>query len=193
LAGRASKQYIRDMKIYSNGKIALDKSVHHYAAFAEGGLLYGVPIGTDRNRIVNARRKAKHWLLNDDYGALIKYKQLSMKIRPKIPSTLVERREAWDSTYLIMNEPPPPVEPDNFTAVVVAAADDDGDEEEEEIDMETLARVNSDLPRTTASIQHFEAAQSLFTLTMTDECADPDYHGDQMWNTQLEENSLQEI
>jgi hypothetical protein len=62
LAGRASKQYIRDMKIYSNGKTALDKSVHHYAAFAEGGLLYGVPIGTDRNRIVNALRKAKHWL-----------------------------------------------------------------------------------------------------------------------------------
>jgi hypothetical protein len=39
LAGRASKQYIRDMKIYSNGKIALGKSVHHYAAFAVGGLL----------------------------------------------------------------------------------------------------------------------------------------------------------
>jgi hypothetical protein len=154
--------------------------------------LYGVPIGTDRNRIVNALRKAKHWLLNDDYGALIKYKQLSMKIRPKIPSTLVERREAWDSIYFIMNEPPSSVEPDNFTAAV-AADDDDDEEEEEEIDMETLARVNSDLPRTAASIQHFEAAQSLFTLTMTDECADPDYHGAQMWNTQLEENNLQEI
>jgi hypothetical protein len=80
LAGRDSKQYIRDMKIYSNGKIALDKSVHRYAACAEGGLLYGVPIGTDRDIIVNALRKAKHWLLNDDYGALIKYEQLSMKI-----------------------------------------------------------------------------------------------------------------
>jgi hypothetical protein len=87
-----------------------------------------------------------------------------MKIRPKIPSPLVERREVWDSIYFTMNEPPPPVEPDNFTAVVAAAADDD-DEEEEEIDMETLARVNGDLPRTAASIQHFEAAQSLFTLT----------------------------
>jgi hypothetical protein len=188
LAGRASKQYIRDMKIYSSGKIVMDKSIYNYAACAEGGSLYGVPIGADRNRIITTLRKARRWLLNDDYAALIKYKQLSMKIRPKIPLTLVGRRDAWDSIYFIMNEPSPPVKPDNFTDVVA-----DDDEEEEGIDIETLAGVNADLPRTAASIEHFEAAQSLFTLTMTDECADPDYHGAQMWNTQLEENNLKEI
>jgi len=181
LVGRASKQYIRDMKIYSNGKIALEKSVHHYAACAEGGSLYGVPTGVDRNRIITTLRKAKHWLLNDDYGALIKYKQLSMKIRPKIPSSLVGRREAWDGIYFIMNDPPQPVKPDDFSDVVVA-----DDDEEEEIDIETLARVNSDQPRNAASIQHFEAAQSLFTLTMTEE-------GAQVWNTQMEENNIEAI
>jgi hypothetical protein len=178
------------MKIYSNGKIALDKSVHHYAACAEGGLLYGVPIGTNRNGIITALRKAKHWLLNNDYGALIKYKQLSMKIRPKVPSALVGRHKVWDSTYYVMNEPSPPVKPDNFS--IVAAADDD-DEEEEEIDIETLARVNNDLPRNIASVEHFEAAESLFTLNITEECADPNYHGGQNWNMQMEADNLAEI
>jgi hypothetical protein len=141
------------MKINSSGKIAMDKSIYHYAACAEGGSLYGVPIGAYRNRIITTLRKARRWLLNNDYAALIKYKQLSMKIQPKIPLTLVGRRDAWDSIYSIMNEPSPPVKPENFTDVVA-----DDDEEEEGINMENLAKVNADLPRTAASIKHFEAA-----------------------------------
>jgi hypothetical protein len=173
LAGRASRQYIRDMKIYSNGKISSEKAIHHYAAFLEGGSLFGLQNGTDRRRIISGLRKAKHWLLNDYYGALIRFKQLSMTIRPEIPPTLEVRRTAWDSTYYIMSEPPQPVKPDNF---VVVADDADDADEEEEIDIEALARVHNDLPRNPASIEQIEAAQSLFTLKMTDECADPNYH-----------------
>ena len=47
IADKASKQYIRDMKIYSKGKAALEKSKYHYAAHAEGGVLYGVSNGPD--------------------------------------------------------------------------------------------------------------------------------------------------
>ncbi|OEU06566.1 hypothetical protein FRACYDRAFT_254435 [Fragilariopsis cylindrus CCMP1102] len=184
LADKASKQYIRDMKTYTSGKAAMEKSIHHYAAFAEGGILYGVPNGRDRNKIINGLRKASHWLLNDDYVHLIRYKQLGCtKKASKIPATLAERRVAWDSTYYTMKEPSPPVKPDNFITVVEA----DNDVEVEEIDIEALSRVNSDLPRTEASVEHFEAAQSLFTLTMTDECADSNYHGGQVWNTQISE------
>ena len=184
LAKKASKQYIRDMKTYISGKAAMEKSKHHYAAHAEGGVLYGVSNGPIRNKIVNGLRKASRWLLNDDYVDLIRYKQLGcVKQKSKIPNTLAERRVAWDSIYYIMNEPSPPVKPDNFITVVEA----NNDVEVEEIDIEALSRVNSDLPRTDASVEHFEAAQSLFTLTMTDECADSNYHGGQVWNTQISE------
>ena len=184
IADKASKQYIRDMKIYSKGKAALEKSKYHYAAHAEGGVLYGVSNGPDRNKIINGLRKASQLLLNDDYVDLIRYKQLGcVKQKSKIPNTLAERRVAWDSIYYIMNEPSPPVKPDNFITVVEA----NNDVEVEEIDIEALSRVNSDLPRTDASVEHFEAAQSLFTLTMTDECADSNYHGGQVWNTQISE------
>jgi hypothetical protein len=126
-------------------------------------------------------------LLNDDYSALIRFKQLSMTIRPKIPPTLEARRTAWDSTYYVMSEQPQPVKPDNFVVVADVA------DEEEEIDIEALARVHNDLPRNPASIEQIEAAQSLFTSKMTDECADPNYHGGQMWNTQMEENNFEQI
>ena len=62
IADKASKQYIRDMKIYSKGKAALEKSKYHYAAHAEGGVLYGVSNGPDRNKIINGLRKASQLL-----------------------------------------------------------------------------------------------------------------------------------
>jgi hypothetical protein len=175
LALKASRQYTRDMKIYNNGKIAMEKSTHHYNSFKEDGVLFGVPNGNDRRKIIAGLRKEKHWLLSDDYNALIKYKQLSTTTRPKIPPSLDARKVAWDSTYFAMNDPTPPVKPANFAVDAVVDVVDD-DSVDVDIDIASLATTTFGTSRAeTFTRDHEAAVQSLLIL----KTSDPNYHGAQ--------------
>jgi hypothetical protein len=168
------------MKFYNNGIIAMEKSIHHYNSFKEDGVLFGVPNGNDRRKIIAGLRKEKYWLLSEDYVALIKYKQLSMTTRPKIPPSLDARQVAWDSTYFAMNDPTPPVKPANFVvdAVVdvVDVVDDDSVDVDINIDIASLATTTFDTSRAnTFTRDHDAAVESLLTL----KTSDPNYHGAQ--------------
>jgi hypothetical protein len=137
--------------------------------------LFGVPNGNDRRKIVAGLRKEKYWLLSEDYVALIKYKQLSMTTRPKIPPSLDARKVAWDSTYFAMNDPTPPVKPANFAVDAVVDVVDD-DSVDVDIDIASLATTTFGTSRAeTFTRDHEAAVQSLLTL----KTSDPNYHGAQ--------------
>jgi hypothetical protein len=102
------------VKVYNSGLLAMEKARHHYAAIQEGGVLYGMTKTKDRSKIINNLRKVKHWLLSEDYGSLIRYKQLCMVTRSKITSKIDQLRLVWDSTYFALPHPSLPVKPTNY-------------------------------------------------------------------------------
>jgi thymidylate synthase ThyX len=120
-----SKKYDRDVKVYNSGLLEMEKARHHYAAVQEGGVLYGITNTKDRSKIINNLRKAKHWLLSENYGSLIRYKQLCMVTRSKIPSKIDQRQLVWDSTYFALPHPSLPVKPTNY--IETGGENDDGD------------------------------------------------------------------
>ena len=66
-------------------------------------------------------------MLNDDYQALIRYKQLSMAEKPPILSTLAPRKQQWEICYQAMNHPSEPIPPASYISVVPNVHEDDDD------------------------------------------------------------------
>ena len=81
----------------------------------------------ERKKIINRLKRDKKWLLNDDYLALIWYKQLSLSKKPSIPSTLAPRKHQWETVYDAMNHPSEPIRPANYVSAVSVDNEDDVD------------------------------------------------------------------
>ena len=91
--------------------------------------LMGVTDEKERKNIINRLKREKKWLLNDDYLALIQYKQLSLSEKHSIPSTLAPRKHQWETVYDAMNHPSEPIRPANYVSAVSAEDEDNGNDD----------------------------------------------------------------
>ena len=124
---RLSTKYDVDIKRYNDGKSLLKKAEMHNIAIVHE--LLGVTDEKERKNIINRLKRQKKWLLNDDYLALIRYKQLSMAVKPAIATTLAPRTRQWETRYEAMVHPSVPIPPPNYVSAIADGGEEDVDDE----------------------------------------------------------------
>jgi hypothetical protein len=72
-----SNKYDVELKKYTVGIEAMEKSVFHYTAMKDE--VYFTTNDKEKLRVIKRLKKEKKWLLSSDYLALIQYKQLAME------------------------------------------------------------------------------------------------------------------
>ena len=103
-------RYEKEMKIYCDGVKALKKERLYEQVLTD---IVTTRDPTECVRLKKEAKKEKKWLMNTDYLALIKFKQLRIakEERRKIPTSIDGRREAWKSLYSGWLDPVEPTKP----------------------------------------------------------------------------------
>jgi hypothetical protein len=170
-----SNKYDVELKKYNDGIEVMEKSVLHYTAMKDE--VYFITSEKEKKTVIKRLKKEKKWLLSSDYLALIQYKQLGMEKYGKAPTKLEDRISQWETVYRQRRDPSIPVKPTNYVITLP-----DIEDEDEELRALTSLPVDLDLEPLAVSTtaERSAAAQSLLTLSTE-------------WNTQMEENNIEEI